>query len=315
MRHETYFNDKKLADLIRLAFCKIPTESLRGTDIQFKDVYESYAANVLRTLALAKYTPVMALTALTAGQWYARAHFEEYETFDYRKPTLKTSESIELRMQRENYLELKMVADKTVTNNICGAMRVILKRSGDDVVSGLDATMPSLIISAWTAFETLCEDLLKKAIQISPSLSPPQGWKTRRKMPKWEGVSLTGNIQTHSAVFKKPPGADVLGFRSIKAIRDAYWITFFVDRAAIDRTLHHRSIDNLYAVRNILVHTGGRVDDIFLKRTIGVKMFSAAKLDKTLQLDFRMVKNMVVPIFNRGITLFAAVNRWLLDHK
>jgi len=207
-------------------------------------------------------------------------------------------------------------SDKTLIKNISEAVQIIILRSNDKVAEGLDAIMPALIILAWTAFETLAEDLLSAAIKIRPHLLPPATAMTKaRKLQSWEQPTLRGGLKTHSGGLKQRPQMSDLNYRTIGAIRDSYWRIFSSDGQLINRVLGNRSLDTLHAARNVLVHKAGRVDSIFLGRVAGIPMFAKAHLDDPLQLDFGMVKNMIIPVLDRGIRLVGAVNTWIQDHK
>jgi hypothetical protein len=316
-RNEKYFEERKVSELIKFAYAPVSISRLQGLSYDFRDVYESYSDGMTRVLNLAKHSVWLPIHSMAFGMRLAKAIHDETGDFSLSFPTMRRiNDSIRLRMM-EVAQDHKPKHLKTLIKRITGINRTLLQRVDADTVASYDALMPSLLVLAWSSFEVLCEDLLKKCIEIRPHLLPPtKGRPNARKLSSWETLTPKGKTVTHGpkSKFNRQPRLDDLEFRTLRAIRDSYWITFVADYQRIDRALNHRCLDNLQAVRNIVVHTGGIVDDVFLNRTTGVPMFSKSSKGDPLQIDFGMVKNLIVPVRNRGIQLMDAVNNWILKH-
>ena len=312
MRDETYFENRKIGALVRFAFSDISIKALRGIHPRIADVYNSYSRNVNLAYDLARFPPVIAVGGLAIGLLAARAVYAEFGHFDPKKISKEQNDSIRLRMTLAG--PRAAVRKQTIIRKTSSNFRVVLDRADKKTLAGLDAIMPSLVVFSWTAFESLCEDLLERAIDVRPRwLSSLKGRNEQRPSRPWE-VSLKGNTVPTSKESKGPKSRDKLRYRNIKAIRDSYWITFPVGGRMIDRALEGRCIDTLFAVRNILVHRGGIADELFLKRVDGLPEFSHVKNGSLLRLDFGSVRSIIQPVLVRGIRLIAAVNKWIMEH-
>jgi hypothetical protein len=317
MRKCGYFEERKIDALIRFALGNISIAKLRGLEPRLTTVYESYAENVNRTYSLATYTPAVILSSLTYGQFFARAVFEEFGTFSPSPQmfTREATDNVKLRSQRMVDLPPQLPGKRTLVKKISSAVRSTFDRVDKKTTDGLDAVMPALIVLAWTAFESLSEDLLIKAISIRPKHLPPTTAFTKpRKLPAWEQMTLKGKIQPTSGALDRPLQPNDLGFRAIRTIRDSYWRIFSQDGQAVNRVLRHRSLDTLHALRNVLVHKGGYADPIFVHRVAGLPRFATITVGDRIDLDFAIVRNLIVPAFSCGITLLGCVNRWILRH-
>ncbi len=314
-RNEQFFDQRRVDELIKFGLTSISIEKLRYRVIpRLGLVYDSYAADVARVIDLAKFSTYLTLQSCTFAGELTKVIYEETGCFaPPRSVRKKYNDNIRLSMMKLED-ERPPRSDAKLFKDVCNLTRMVIERADVKLLDGYDAIMPSLIVLAWTAFEALSEDLLSKAVKFFPrSLSQSNWCKTRRKLAPWEQMTISGSIRTHSDV-PKNPGLHHLSYRTIEAIRKSYWLVFRSDCAKIRRALSHRSLDNLHAARNVIVHKSGKVDQIFLNRTAGVPMFAKAIAGNYFHMDFAMVNTLVLPVLNRGIQLIAVVNDWVRAH-
>jgi hypothetical protein len=305
-----YFEEKKVIELVRLAFRKRSIERLRGLDRSFENVYNTFADNAGHAINLAVFSGALSAAGINYGQRMARATYEELGVHrPNKRPTETQLQNILLAMN-EIDPPMLVLTNRMFEFQVADALKRMIHTGGEQVVDGLEALMRGMIILAWTTFETLSEDLLNKAIAMRPtSLGLLFGRAKPRKLKPCEQMGIAGGISKESSVKGGSQRKD-MSFRTVKSIRDNYWLAFSKDHKDIDKVLNHRSIDTLHAVRNILVHTGGRVDKLFLSRVQGLPEFANANRGDQVKLDFALSRWMIDPVFDRCIGLIAEVNRW-----
>lgn len=309
-----YFDEMKVGEMFKMGFRPISINRLKGLNIRFQGVYENFADNLNASLALGAYTGMVGVMANYLGYRLAYAVFKETASFNLDRRFSKAKQTdIELSRKEVNRQDI-VASEKRLAKAHDTLVRELIDYGKRPITDGMDVIIRAMIIFAWTTFETLCEDLLEKTIDIRPkTFAVLKGRNQKRAMPAWEGTDLKGKVHPFSDV-KRMVGRSRLTYRSVKAIRDSYWLVFHKNYGRIDRIIKHRSIDNLHAVRNVLVHKGGIVDQPFLDRIAGVPQFSKAQDNALLHLDFAMVKWLIRPVFARGISLIVAVNRWVREH-
>lgn len=151
------------------------------------------------------------------------------------------------------------------------------------------ALLQSMVIQAWGAFEVMAEDLWKRAIKQRPKLD--NRTKNERRLS---------------------------GHRSREKIAKLYEYTFRVDNIAILRLLRNRHLHSLAIVRNVLVHSGGAIDDWFVKDRRGMtplKCIRGKALGYKIPFTGKMVRHLIDPVTPLGFNLVRAVDKWLVDHK
>jgi hypothetical protein len=316
-RNEEYFEERKVRELIRFSLAKLPIEKkFAGTiDIRFRNVCDSYWRAIQRVLEFSGHSVWIQISSIDFGLRLQKAIHDETGTFSPSALIIKKiNDSIRLRMRTVGP-EPSSKGERYLINRISSVTRTWMRDANVRMLESFDLIMPSLIVLAWTAFEVLCEDLLEKGIDICPSsLGSLSGRGRKRSLATWEAVDRKGNPKLFSQRSAGPIKREDLGYRTISQIRDAYWVAFNSDAAAIDRVLRNRDIDSLFALRNIIVHRDGRVDKMFLSRVDGLPMFASAKDGERLQLKFDLLKNLVRPVLIHGFKLIQTVSKWVAEH-
>jgi hypothetical protein len=285
---------KKLSALIGMSTVVMQHPHIKNASPKIRRVYERYQRNIGHAFFAARLAPHFVVAAAVYEDNFTKSVFEE--TGKYPPPSKLNRaqrESVEMRMKRFADSKSPSNTRRTRMKRLYDVLRrVCISYYTPTIDKGFDSIMLSMVILAWTAFESLCEDLLVTAKTLRPKLATPIRPGERPLLP-WE--SAKGNRNT---------------FRTLKGIREHYWRSFGKFRD-VHRVLSHRGNDTLAAVRNLIVHRGGIVDKEFLEKVSGIPEFSSAKMEHALHLDFELVRKLIVPAVRRGATLVAGVQRWI----
>src|ERR1700733_14269712 len=181
---------------------------------------------------------------------------------------------------------------------------IILQGTGSGV--GLDAMLSAAITGTWTAYETMAGDLWETALNIHPNtLAELRGKKKRHQnispdeddddKENKKSVLLSeilrfqfdlrnnmGSVHRRQRLFDRLSG-----------IREAYAQAFSKDYADIDKALAAQGIDALNAVRNLIVHRTGIVDDNY-ERKCKYLPVPKAELGEPLLLDGEITTDLMI---------------------
>jgi hypothetical protein len=193
----------------------------------------------------------------------------------------------------------------------------------------MNAFCSSLVIQAWTTFETLAEDLWVAAVNARPSrLASLKGSSRSKyrinkdnkpqaeKVPK--SIPFAALQQRHFNV-----GA-VMGelllevsrvsFRSLGNIREAYHLAFSEQSQSIDFQLDREELQYIAAIRNVLIHKAGKVDTEFFEQTKLIPNMEALNEGDTFPLSGVLTKNLVDSVVDISYALIKSVYAWLIGH-
>lgn len=103
-------------------------------------------------------------------------------------------------------------------------------------------------------------------------------------------------------------------FSVLGGIRDAYEAAFFEDYEAVQEALWDRSLDALHAVRNVIVHRAGVIDEKFVSRVKSIPLLTGQRPEDKLDLNGGLVARLVGPAFSAVVMLIRSVDNWLAGH-
>ena len=155
----------------------------------------------------------------------------------------------------------------------------------------LHALLKSMIVQAWTAFEVLVESL-------------------------WNGA-LDAGLTSVARPTKKEINRHQIGFGSRAKIRNAYQFVFKQDNTALMRILNDVSVDALAAMRNVLVHSAGIIDNDFMNHSESVAIlapFLSLGEGKTIELTGDVVRALVDPVSVNGYAFLQELDNWMKGH-
>jgi hypothetical protein len=193
---------------------------------------------------------------------------------------------------------------------------------------GLGAIMSSCIISAWTAFETMAADLWETALNVHPhGLSELKGLRknfeggAEQDQDQSDDRPNRTNIKQlplyllnkHEFDMRCKMGTALREdrrFDSLGAIREAYWRAFHKSSEAIAVSVSDKSFEALSAVRNLLVHRSGIVDEEYFKKSQYLPI-PRAEIRDPISLDGNIVHSLMLSTTTKSFELLTAVDEWL----
>lgn len=198
--------------------------------------------------------------------------------------------------------------------------------------TGLDTMLASMLVNAWTAYETFAADLWISALNGRPdplaltaiAMSPnSDDNKSKGNQPESEtlkfirrAIELGEQVQAGSLLKLTPK----FQFDKLQGIKWSYQCAF-PDGAK--NTFDHKCfsyIAVLEAIRNILVHRGGKVDKLYLKRVRdNPSVFTEMGLDKYLdgehlRIDGVIVRKLLDEVYWGAAHLSQLVDSWHKAH-
>jgi hypothetical protein len=185
----------------------------------------------------------------------------------------------------------------------------------------------SLVIQAWTVFESLSEDLWEAALNAHPTILAKLSGKSRSKNKSEgahcqsgePGVKVTiDELQSHDFNVKSLMGTilkkTAVSFRSLPAIREAYHRAFAEQSKSIDGILDDPELQYAAAVRNLLVHKRGIVDKEFLKQVSGIPDVPKTPVKGSFPLSGKLSAQLADSCRSCATSLVVAVHGWLQGH-
>jgi hypothetical protein len=191
----------------------------------------------------------------------------------------------------------------------------------------IDSFTSSLVIQAWTVFESLSEDLWEAALNAHPTILAGLSGKPRSKYKSNEpqaqagesGVKVTFNdLQIHQFDVKSQMGTilkeSAVSFRSLPAIRDAYHRAFAKQHVSIDKILDDPGLQYAAAVRNLLVHKRGIVDSEFKEQISSISDVPPIAVNDQFPLTGKLCAQLADSCRSCAVSLVVAVHAWIIGH-
>ena len=211
----------------------------------------------------------------------------------------------------------------------------LLLSQNPEMNEAIYAAFCSQLTSAWTAWETLATDLWEAAINYHPATLAKLSGK-RERISKLAGSKSRDDTEEGrelSAREFEPRLADfetitqgtfnasaLMGtllkkeckFQTLAGIRRAYSAAFSNDWGSIDAALSNRSLDKLNLVRNLILHKAGVMDAKFAEQSATIPDWKIEKqMNDPIPLDGKIVQELINPVFQLGIDLIYAVDKWV----
>lgn len=152
------------------------------------------------------------------------------------------------------------------------------------IAIGVEAYLASLVLGSWTAFEVLASDLWNTAVKECPN-----------------------SISAEKA--------EKCAFASLRRIRQSYRLVFDETCASVLRPLDDSSLQHLAAVRNVLVHRAGKVDEQFQEQVTDHTTLKTLGIGASVSLTGRLVNQLVAPMMSRSVKLIEAVDAWIVSNR
>lgn len=160
----------------------------------------------------------------------------------------------------------------------------------EPLVVAKHAILQSMVIQAWTAFEVLAEDIWKRVNTKRPKLR----------------AGITNRCWRKEC-----------GFRSTLKLSNTYRHTFRHDNVDILAAIDNTTVKALALARNVLVHSGGQIDEMFIKQRVGIpelRCIRGKKKGYSITFTGPLVRRLIDPTVVKGFDLVRAVDQWLISH-
>ena len=182
-----------------------------------------------------------------------------------------------------------------------------IKRGADHVIGmlghevgamqGMEATLFSVVIETWTAFESLCNDLWVVALDNGIA-----DWRKRVKLKEHKLKSEDDDSQTpieDADLSQMADPQDKYGtafrdkgiwFQKLSVIR--YWYKTTFGRPAAKLFEEHAYIGAVSAVRNVIIHKAGKADRKYVNAVDKFPALNTAAIGKPIHLDGEIVREL-----------------------
>ena len=194
-------------------------------------------------------------------------------------------------------------------------LQAMLNKERPEVHPDLRNSLRSLILAcisaAWTAFEAAAGDCWEVLVNSCPSRLVPS---TLEELEASESDALSqkqipvGLLAKHGFDMRSKMGTVLrkkFDFTSVSGIRKAYK-PILGDGSKLDSALRNKDLARLEAIRHLIVHHGGIIDEEFKRRTD-----SRGQVGVPFPLEGDPVKRFVTASANTGCILFLECNAWL----
>jgi transcription elongation factor Elf1 len=195
----------------------------------------------------------------------------------------------------------------------------------DQIYTGTRAAMASVLLSAWTAFESLATDIWLTAVNKGPKQFAENVIKKPSKDTRGDGMVPQGgqeksfslsDLQQHNYDLREAMG-DLLkerkkvDFQAIENIKRAYLSTFSNGVEKIFEGSDYLKLKLLESVRNLYAHRGGIIDQKFLDEVKEIPGLAALQKDSEFPIDGAFCIDCVVATVDRARALIAFVDACL----
>lgn len=249
----------------------------------------------------------------------------------------------------DDSLELYNIYDNIDAScDVLNEMRSRMFSSGkwNRLFDGFDSIFSSMIVGAWTAFETLATDLWVTAVNLRPmslgvnALRAPRGDTADNNGTEMEvsendkyhpmnlDILQEYNFNLSSSLGTMIHSKQKFNFNKLRGIRNAYLQAFCYyakssRKAALPEVKawfageDYKELGTLEAIRHVLVHRAGKVDRAFLDRVKAIREegrdspLSTLQLNDKIPLDGHLVNQYISVAVRRGAILVQGVDKWL----
>jgi hypothetical protein len=293
-------------------------------------VAQSYDANMSRVAALFRTLPNIVRWTGIFQHCFHRSCMAVYNTVE--PPPERNAEDRRTEVFQDflnQYINERnsdpSIATKEEWEYCIPNLQSLCLHAPDPIFIGLEAVLESSIIQAWTAFEDMAPDLWVALVNEHPKdLSRLAGkWETpknpepeQKKVIKQDPRSISlGTLAEHNFDVSKVMGRILVGrqhFQSLDGIRSAFEQALGQYCEGIKKALHDDSLRHLSAVRNVLVHSAGIVDDKFTEQIARSPHFPNPTAGNRIELNGEIVHDIISRVVEQARAIFRSADKLLL---
>jgi len=260
-------------------------------NLELKPATEAFMANIKKIRHFWELTP-STMEIMHVHTRETRKVLKEMLGRDYLKPeevdqmTPVLSEEVSKRI-RERYEKsgsLKDAADYDLDRGIQVFSEYVKRTKTLD--AGVRSILENQLLSAWTAFEALAEDIWNGAKSLHPTFMSGKAYFRRLESIRQAYATLA------------PVQATINGH-------------YFAPVDHINAMFAKDDLRKLNLVRNVIVHKAGIVDQRFLDDAAVIKWAVSDQVDAPIELNGRRVKNLINPVIEAGHLLVRSVDCWV----
>ncbi len=172
--------------------------------------------------------------------------------------------------------------------------------------NSLRALYESLVLLAWITFETVAEDIWEAAVNSRPSkLAIGNIAVDVLKMHRFDVRNKLGTVLKYK---------DGRSFRTLAGIQVAFDESFSDQGKKIHTILYDPQIRYASAVRNVIVHKAGRIDQEYLDQVAQVPDAIRLQEGTPFPLTGKLTYDIGEKALTTAATLLKAVNGWIVGH-
>ncbi len=184
-----------------------------------------------------------------------------------------------------------------------------------------DQLMSAQLILCWTAFETLANDLWEAAVNEHPQTLARMESKNvpgSAKTGKQEGKSVPlSYLEKYGYNIADKMGTILIdkrgGLRRLEEIQEAYQLSFPTGcRIADPAFWADQDVRSASAIRNLLIHTSGNVDQDFLNKRGADPRLVHYQLGDPFFLDGKLLSEVLTGLFSFAKELVSLVDDWIV---
>ena len=332
-------NADKLGLLSTYDFGLADPPSIDFSTPSITEIAGAFTTNLLRIKSMMTFPAYLADFASLIHRLQLRAHFERFGDLDIesRLNDLPTAQALfdrfialfhehnaKLQQARSSQEAIEALAQDMLEKG--GAITIIIA-GAPAAINNFELAMMSYITSAWTMFETAASDLWEAALNHRPQgladLSGKkryQGRETKRSdddAPKLDKLVKLKLIRENDWDTRNKMGSilrEKFAFTTLWGIREAYEAAFYKKADDIDKVIMDDCFDQLSALRNVIVHKSAIADSEYVEKTRGIQTLPKFKKGEKIQLNGKMVADLVHKSSQSTFALLYTVDRWLVTN-
>jgi hypothetical protein len=284
-----------------------------------RPIAETLIKNLDRIVSLVSMPAWITITAMVYQQHLSLIDFD-FDSESLASPATDPGISPLLNQIAESYKQNKEPSAAIPKYAKAIALFNLIHTGAYPVISdGFSGLLAAQVIGAWTAFETMATDLWIEVVNRRPAIlgerlaSAPDSENPRTG----KGKSIPfDELQKHQFDLRAHMGdamAYKFHFSKFEDLKHAY-STIFDGEDSVLKHLADSALWVVNAVRNLLVHRGGIVDQAFLRKVKSNPELSALKAGDEMPLDGKMTAEMTGTCIGASTGLLSEIDQWLVGN-
>jgi hypothetical protein len=284
-----------------------------------KPVGKSYERNIKRVYALVLFPPAAVWITMTAQRCTDNIE-HKFPKMEKNRRLALIEADIKKQIQRETSIieQGGPLAEQLIEQQHKVSFHILSEQGNADFRDGPEAWMASQIIATWTAFEAMAGDLWEAALNTKPAILAKLSGRNPSKSKSSDDPRRIrlDHLYRYNFDLSERMGSIFVedkrySFDRLDGIREAYLDAFSVDGREIEKIITNEILEVSSLVRNNLVHNGGIIDALYLKRASILPPEALGEVGDPILIDGELVAKINGPMIKAGHDLVVAVDNWL----